>query len=108
MEVMVYTFERTEGGGIIVCLDPNKDDTIIKIIGSIESNWLNGGCDSQNGNIIIKLFNGDYFGFNPSSFNNFLCTKFSKDDIQSLAQGMYDGSLDTEGYSIVGIDIVVK
>ena len=107
MEVLVYTF-RTKDGGIIVCLDANKDDIIIKIIGSIESNWLNGGCDSQNGNIIIKLFNGDYFGFNPSSFNNFLCTKFSKDDVQSLAQGMYDGSLDTEGCSIVGIDIVVK
>ena len=106
MEVLVYTF-RTKDSGIIVCLDPNKDN-INKIIESIESNWLNGGCDSQNGNIIIKLFNGDYFGFNPSSFNNFLCTKFSKDDIQSLAQGMYDGSLDTEGYSIVGIDIVVK
>ena len=106
MEVLVYTF-RTKDSGIIVCLDPNKDN-INKIIESIESNWLNGGCDSQNGNIIIKLFNGDYFGFNPSSFNKFLCTKFSKDDIQSLAQGMYDGSLDIEGCSIVGIDIVVK
>ena len=106
MEVLVYTF-RTKDGGIIVCLDANKDDIIIKIIGSIESNWLNGGCDSQNGNIIIKLFNGDYFGFNPSSFNNFLCTKFSKDNIQSLAKDIRDGSLDTEGYSIVGIDIVV-
>ena len=105
MEVLVYTF-RTKDGGVIVCLDANKDNTIIKIIGSIESNWLNGGCDSQNGNIIIKLFNGDYFGFNPSSFNNFLCTKFSKDDIQSLAQGIHDGSLDAEGYSIVGIDLV--
>ena len=105
MEVLVYTF-RTKDSGIIVCLDPNKDN-INKIIESIESNWLHGGCDSQNGNIIIKLFNGDYFGFNPSSFNNFLCTKFSKDNIQSLAKGIRDGSLDTEGYSIVGIDIVV-
>ena len=105
MEVLVYTF-RTKDGGVIVCLDANKDNTIIKIIGSIESNWLNGGCDSQNGNIIIKLFNGDYFGFNPSSFNRFVCTKFSKDDIQSLAQGIHDGSLDAEGYSIVGIDLV--
>ena len=105
MEVLVYTF-RTKDSGIIVCLDPNKDDTIIKIIGSIESNWLNGGCDSQNGNIIIKLFNGDYFGFNPSSFNRFLCTKVTKDEVQSLAQGIHNGSLDTEGYSIVGIDLV--
>ena len=107
MEVLVYTF-RKKDSGVIVCLDANKDNTIIKIIGSIESNWLNGGCDSQNGNIIIKLFNGDYFGFNPSSYNSFLCTKFSKDDIQSLAKGMYDGSSDMKGYSIVGIDIVVK
>ena len=105
MEVLVYTF-RTKDGGIIICLDANNDDIIFKIIGSIESNWLNGGCDSQNGNIIIKLFNGDYFGFNPSSFNNFLCTKVSKDKVQSLAQGIHDGSLDTEGYSIVGIDLV--
>ena len=105
MEVLVYTF-RTKDGGVIVCLDANKVNTIIKIIGSIESNWLNGGCDSQNGNIIIKLFNGDYFGFNPSSFNNFLCTKVSKDEVQSLAQGIHDGSLDAEGYSIVGIDLV--
>ena len=104
MEVLVYTF-RTKDSGIIVCLDPNKDN-INKIIESIESNWLNGGCDSQNGNIIIKLFNGDYFGFNPSSFNNFLCTKVTKDEVQSLAQGIHDGSLDTEGYSIVGIDLV--
>ena len=105
MEVLVYTF-RTKDSGVIVCLDANKDDIIIKIIGSIESNWLNGGCDSQNGNIIIKLFNGDYFGFNPSSFNNFVCTKVTKDEVQSLAQGIHDGSLDTEGYSIVGIDLV--
>ena len=106
MEVLVYTF-RTKDGGIIVCLDANKDNNN-KIIESIESNWLHGKYDLKNGNIIIKLFNGDYFGFNPSSFNSFLCTKFSKDDIQSLAQGMYDGSLDTKGCSIVGIDIVVK
>lgn len=105
MEVLVYTF-RTKDGGIIVCLDYTEEDIINKIIGSIESNWLNGGCDSQNGNIIIKLFNGDYFGFNPSSFNNFLCTKVSKDEIQSLAQDMYDGSSDMKGYSIVGIDLV--
>ena len=105
MEVLAYTF-RTKDSGIIVCLDPNKDDVIIKIIGSIESNWLNGGCDSQNGNIIIKLFNGDYFGFNPSSFDRFLCTKVTKDEVQSLAQGIHNGSLDMAGYSIVGIDLV--
>ena len=105
MEVLVYTF-RTKDSGIIVCLDPNKDN-INKIIDSIESNWLHGKYNPpKNGNIIIKLFNGDYFGFNPSSFNNFLCTKVSKDDVQSLAQGIHDGSLDTEGYSIVGIDLV--
>ena len=105
MEVLVYTF-RTKDGGVIVCLDANKVNTIIKIIESIESNWLHGKYDLKNGNIIIKLFNGDYFGFNPSSFNNFLCTKVSKDDVQSLAQGIHDGSLDAEGYSIVGIDLV--
>ena len=104
MEVLVYTF-RTKDSGIIVCLDPNKDN-INKIIDSIESNWLHGKYDLKRDNIIIKLFNGDYFGFNPSSFNRFLCTKVTKDEVQSLAQGIHDGSLDTEGYSIVGIDLV--
>ena len=104
MEVLVYTF-RTKDSGIIVCLDPNKDN-INKIIESIESNWLHGKYDLKRDNIIIKLFNGDYFGFNPSSFNRFLCTKVTKDEVQSLAQGIHDGSLDTEGYSIVGIDLV--
>lgn len=104
MEVLVYTF-RTKDGGIIICLDPNKDN-INKIIESIESNWLHGKYDLKRDNIIVKLFNGDYFGFNPSSFNNFLCTKVSKDEIQSLAQDMYDGSSDMKGYSIVGIDLV--
>ena len=104
MEVLVYTF-RTKDSGIIVCLDPNKDN-INKIIESIESNWLYGKYDLKRDNIIIKLFNGDYFGFNPSSFNRFLCTKVTKDEVQSLAQGIHDGSLNTEGYSIVGIDLV--
>ena len=106
MEVLVYTF-RAKDSGIIVCLDPNKDN-INKIIESIESNWLHGKYDLKNGNIIVKLFNGDYFGFNPSSFNNFLCTKYTKDDIETLAQSIYDGSFGKKGYSIVGIDILVK
>lgn len=104
MEVLVYTF-RTKNSGVIVCLDPNEDN-INKIIESIESNWLHGKYDLKRDNIIIKLFNGDYFGFNPSSFNRFLCTKLAKDEVQSLAQGIHDGLLDTEGYSIVGIDLV--
>ena len=104
MEVLVYTF-RTKDSGIIVCHDPNKGN-INKIIESIESNWLHGKYDLKRDNIIIKLFNGDYFGFNPSSFNRFLCTKVTKDEVQSLAQGIHDGSLDTEGYSIVGIELV--
>ena len=105
MEVLVYTF-RTKDSGIIVCLDPNKDN-INKIIESIESNWLHGKYNPpKNGNIIVQLFNGDYYGFNPSSFNSFLRTKVAKDEVQSLAQGIHDGSLDTEGYSIVGIDLV--
>ena len=73
MEVLVYTF-RTKDSEIIVCLDPNKDN-INKIIESIESNWLHGKYDLKRDNIIIKLFNGDYFGFNPSSYNTFICTK---------------------------------
>lgn len=104
MEVLVYAF-RTKDSGIIVCLDPNKDN-INKIIESIESNWLHGKYDLKRDNIIIKLFNGDYFGFNPSSYNRFLCTKLAKDEVQSLAQGIHDGLLDTEGYSIVGINLV--
>ena len=106
MEVMVYTF-RTKDSSVFVCLDANKDN-INKIIESIESNWLHGKYNLKNGNIIVKLFNGDYFGFNPSSYNNFSCTKFTKDEVQSLAHSIYDGSLDTKGYSIVGIDILVK
>ena len=104
MEVLVYTF-RAKDSGVFICLDANKDN-INKIIESIESNWLNGGCDSQNGNIIIKLFNGDYYGFNPSSFNSFLCKKAAKADIETLAQSIYDGSFGKKGYSIVGIDLV--
>ena len=104
MEVLVYTF-RTKDSGVIICLDANKDN-INKIIESIESNWLHGKYDLKNGNIIVKLFNGDYFGFNPSSYNRFLCTKLAKDEVQSLAQGIHDGSLGMEGYSIVGIDLV--
>ena len=103
MEVMVYTF-RTKDGGVIVCLDANKDDTIIKIIGSIESNWLNGGCDSQNGNIIIKLFNGDYFGFNPSSFNGFLSQETTKEEMVALNKAMADGDIDSQGIKLIGMD----
>ena len=104
MEVLVYTF-RTKDGGVIICLDANNDN-INKIIESIESNWLHGKYDLNNSNIIVKLFNGDYFGFNPSSYNRFLCTKLAKDEVQSLAQGIHDGLLGIEGYSIVGIDLV--
>ena len=104
MEVLVYTF-RKKDSGIIVCLDPNKDN-INKIIESIESNWLHGKYDLKRDNIIVKLFNGDYFGFNPSSFDRFLCTKVTKDEVQSLAQGIHDGEINMEGYSIVGIDLV--
>ena len=104
MEVLVYTF-RTKDGVIIVCLDPNKDN-INKIIDSIESNWLHGKYDLKRDNIIVQLFNGDYYVFNPSSFNSFLCTKVTKDEVQSLAQGIHNGSLDMAGYSIVGIDLV--
>ena len=104
MEVLVYTF-RTKDGGIIVCLDPNKDN-INKIIDSIESNWLHGKYDLKRDNIIVQLFNGDYYGFNPSSFNSFLCKKAAKADIENLAQSIYDGSFGKKGYSIVGIDLV--
>ena len=104
MEVLVYTF-RTKDSGIIVCLDPNKDN-INKIIESIESNWLHGKYSLKNNNIIVQLFNGDYYGFNPSSFNSFLCKKAAKADIETLAQSIYDGSFGKKGYSIVGIDLV--
>ena len=104
MEVLVYTF-RTKDGGVIVCLDANKDN-INKIIKSIESNWLYGKYDLKNNNIIVQLFNGDYYGFNPSSFNSFLCKKATKADIETLAQSIYDGSFGKKGYSIVGIDLV--
>ena len=104
MEVLVYTF-RKKDSGIIVCLDANSDN-INETIEAIESNWLHGGHGSQNGNTIIKLFNGDYYGFNQSSFNSFLRTKVSKDEMETLAQEMYDGTTNMKGYSIVGIDLV--
>ena len=104
MEVLVYTF-RTKDSGVIICLDANKDN-INKIIESIESNWLHGKYDLKRDNIIVKLFNGDYFGFNPSSFNNFLCTKVTKDEVQSFAQSMHDGETNMEGFTLVGIDLV--
>ena len=105
MEVLVYTF-RTKDGGVIICLDATKDN-INKIIDSIESNWLHGKYNPpKNNNIIVQLFNGDYYGFNPSSFNSFLCKKAAKADIETLAQSIYDGSFGKKGYSIVGIDLV--
>ena len=104
MEVLVYTF-RTKDGGVIVCLDANKYN-INKIIESIESDWLHGKYNLKNNNIIVQLFNGGYYGFNPSSFDSFLCTKVAKTDIETLAQAIYDGKPGMEGYSIVGIDLV--
>ena len=104
MEVLVYTF-RTKVGGVFICLDASKDN-INKIIESIESNWLHGKYDLKNNNIIVQLFNGDYYGINPSSFNSFLCKKAAKADIETLAQSIYDGSFGKKGYSIVGIDLV--
>ena len=104
MEVLVYTF-RTKDGGIIVCLDANKDN-INETIKTIESSWLHGKYNLKNNNIIVQLFNGDYYGFNPSSFNSFLYKKAAKADIETLAQSIYDGSFNRKGYSIVGIDLV--
>ena len=104
MEVLVYTF-RKKDSGVVVCLDANKDN-IKEIIKAIELSWLHGKYNLKNDNIIVQLFNGDYYGFNPSSFNSFLCTKVDKTDIETLAQEMYDGTTNMKGYSIVGIDLV--
>ena len=100
MEVLVYTF-RKKDSGVIVCLDANKDN-----IKAIELSWLHGKYNLKNNNIIVQLFNGEYYGFNPSSFDSFLCTKVAKTDIETLAQAMYDGKPGMEGYSIVGVDLV--
>lgn len=104
MKVLVYTF-RKKNSGVIVCLDTNKDN-IKEIIKAIELSWLHGKYSLKNNNIIVQLFNGEYYGFDPSSFDSFLCTKVAKTDIETLAQDMYDGKLGMEGYSIVGIDLV--
>ena len=104
MEVLVYTF-RKKDSGVVVCLDANKDN-IKEIIKAIELSWLHGKYNLKNDNIIVQLFNGDYYGFNPSSFNSFLCTKVDKDEMETLAKGMRDGEVGMKGYSIVGIDLV--
>ena len=104
MEVLVYTFKKKDSG-VIVCLDANEDN-INETINAIETSWLHGKYNLKNNNIIIQLFNGDHYGFNPSSFNSFLHTKLAKTDIETLAKGMRDGEVGMKGYSIVGIDIV--
>ena len=102
MEVLVYTF-RKKDSGVIVCLDANKDN-IKEIIKAIELSWLHGKYNLKNNNIIVQLFNGDYYGFNPSSFNSFLYSKSTKADIETLTQAIYDGEV-LKGYSIVGMDL---
>ena len=93
MEVLVFTFERTEGG-IIAVIDPAN----ISSIRSIQSSWNNGR------NSIVKLINGADFGFNPSSFNGFLSQEATKEEMVALNKAMTDGDIDSQGIKLIGMD----
>ncbi len=103
MEVLVYTFS-TKDSGVIICIDNNKDNAI-EIVKAIESNWLHGKYNPpKNGNIIVKLFNGDYYGFNPSSFNSFLFGESTKEEMVALRKAMANGDIDSQGIKLIGMD----
>ena len=93
MEVMVYTFERTEGGIIAVI-----DSSNLSAIRSINSAWNNGN------NTIVNLLNGASFGFKPSSFNGFLFEASTKEEMVELRKAMTDGDIDSQGIKLIGMD----
>ena len=93
MEVMVYTFERTEGGIIAVI-----DSSNLSAIRSINSAWNNGN------NTIVNLLNGASFGFKPSSFNGFLFEASTKEEMVALNKAMTDGDIDSQGIKLIGMD----
>ena len=93
MEVIVYTFERTEGI-IIAVIDASN----LSAIRRINSAW------SNDFNIIVKLLNGDYFGFKPSSFNGFLFEESTKEEMVELRKAMTDGDIDSKGTKLIGMD----
>ena len=93
MEVMVYTFERTEGGIIAVI-----DSSNLSAIRSINSAWNNGN------NTIVNLLNGAGFGFDPSSFNSFLFEASTKEEMVALNKVMTDGDIDSQGIKLIGMD----
>ena len=93
MEVMVYTFERTEGSIIAVI-----DGSNLSAIGSINSAWNNGN------NTIVNLLNGASFGFKPSSFNGFLFEASTKEEMVELRKAMTDGDIDSQGIKLIGMD----
>ena len=93
MEVLVFTFERTEGG-IIAVIDPANTSAIR----SIQSSWIHGS------NSIVKLINGADFGFNPSSFNGFLSQESTEEEMVELHKAMTDGDIDSQGIKLIGMD----
>ena len=95
MNVLVFTFERTEGG-IIAVIDPANASSIR----SIQSSWIHGS------NSIVRLFNGADFGFNPSSFNGFLSQESTKEEMVEFRKAMTDGDIDSQGIKLIGIDSI--
>lgn len=93
MKVLVFTFERNEGG-IIAVIDPAN----ISSIKSIQSSWIDGSKS------IVKLLNGAYFGFNPSFFNGFLYQESTKEEMVALNKAMTDGDIDSKGIKLIGMD----
>ena len=93
MKVLVFTFERTEGG-IIAVIDPANTSSIR----SIQSSQIHGS------NSIVKLINGADFGFNPSSFNGFLSQESTKEEMVELHKAMTDGDIDSQGIKLIGMD----
>ena len=93
MKVLVFTFERTEGG-IIAVIDPANASAIR----SIQSSWIHGS------NSIVRLINGAYFGFNPSSFNGFISQEATKEEMVAVYKAMTDGDIDSQGIKLIGMD----
>ena len=93
MEVIVYTFERTEGI-IIAVIDASN----LSAIRSIDSAWRNDF------NVTVNLLNGASFGFKPSSFNGFLFEASTKEEMVELRKAMTDGDIDSKGINLIGMD----
>lgn len=93
MKVMVYTFERTEGGIIAVI-----DSSNVSAIRNINSAWNNGN------NTMVDLLNGAGFGFKPSSFDSFLVEESTEEEMVELRKAMINGDIDSQGIKLIGVE----